>query len=147
MCGIAGIYSYKNILSCVNADELQKMCSHMKTRGPDGEGQWYSRNRHVGLAHRRLSIIDVTDNASQPLPRRVAVVLPEPDPHVSTHHTPTSPNFPALRMSRQTRGYETGNCVCVGRMSLVGRAPRVVNPKLSGNVSGCWLCGQRVGGG
>jgi len=67
MCGIAGIYSYKNILSCVNADELQKMCSHMKTRGPDGEGQWYSRNRHVGLAHRRLSIIDVTDNASQPM--------------------------------------------------------------------------------
>jgi asparagine synthase (glutamine-hydrolysing) len=36
-------------------------------RGPDGSGQWEHRRAHVGLAHRRLSIIDLTPNAAQPM--------------------------------------------------------------------------------
>ena len=36
-------------------------------RGPDGAGIWISADRRVGLAHRRLSIIDLSDAASQPM--------------------------------------------------------------------------------
>jgi asparagine synthase (glutamine-hydrolysing) len=39
----------------------------MVHRGPDGAGLWISPNRRVGLAHRRLSIIDLSDAASQPM--------------------------------------------------------------------------------
>ncbi|KID97056.1 asparagine synthetase, partial [Metarhizium majus ARSEF 297] len=36
-------------------------------RGPDGSGVWISKNGHVGLAHCRLSINDLSTNGSQPL--------------------------------------------------------------------------------
>ena len=41
------------------------MAGTMVHRGPDGEGVWSDGN--VGLAHRRLAIIDLTDLASQPM--------------------------------------------------------------------------------
>jgi len=36
-------------------------------RGPDGEGHWISPNGQVGLGHRRLSIIDLSQEADQPM--------------------------------------------------------------------------------
>jgi asparagine synthase (glutamine-hydrolysing) len=39
----------------------------MASRGPDGAGEWYSAGGHIGLAHRRLAIIDLSDHASQPM--------------------------------------------------------------------------------
>jgi asparagine synthase (glutamine-hydrolysing) len=39
----------------------------MRARGPDGSGAWWSADRHCGLGHRRLSIIDLSDRASQPM--------------------------------------------------------------------------------
>ena len=36
-------------------------------RGPDNSGEWWSEDGKVGLAHRRLSIIDVSDNGKQPM--------------------------------------------------------------------------------
>jgi len=39
----------------------------MAHRGPDGSGLWASSNGEVGLAHRRLSIIDLSDSAAQPM--------------------------------------------------------------------------------
>lgn len=41
------------------------MADAISHRGPDGEGYWVGG--HVGLAHRRLSIIDLSDAASQPM--------------------------------------------------------------------------------
>ena len=43
------------------------MLDQMKTRGPDGEGQWYSPRGDVGLGHRRLAIIDLTADGAQPM--------------------------------------------------------------------------------
>jgi asparagine synthase (glutamine-hydrolysing) len=39
----------------------------MRARGPDGSGSWWSADRRCGLAHRRLTILDLSDRASQPM--------------------------------------------------------------------------------
>jgi asparagine synthase (glutamine-hydrolysing) len=39
----------------------------MIARGPDGKGEWLNKDGRVGLGHRRLSIIDLTDAGSQPM--------------------------------------------------------------------------------
>ena len=40
---------------------------HMRARGPDGVGFWWSEDHRCGIAHRRLSIIDLSERASQPM--------------------------------------------------------------------------------
>ncbi len=68
MCGIAGIFSYNSTAaSPVDPKELRLIRDSMRLRGPDGKGEWYSRNRMIGIAHRRLAIIDLTDNGAQPM--------------------------------------------------------------------------------
>ena len=66
MCGIVGIYHYGNS-GCVDERVLSVMRDTMVHRGPDGGANWISPNRKVGLGHRRLSIIDLSPAASQPL--------------------------------------------------------------------------------
>ncbi len=66
MCGIVGIYHYNNNKS-VNADVLKEMRDSMVHRGPDAAGIWISPDRKIGLGHRRLSIIDLSDAATQPM--------------------------------------------------------------------------------
>lgn len=65
MCGIAGIISLNQ--SKVGIDELKKMTNAIKHRGPDGDGHWTSDSGIVGLGHRRLSIIDLSHEADQPM--------------------------------------------------------------------------------
>ena len=43
------------------------MCAYMARRGPDGEGAWISEDERVGLGHRRLAIIDLSERAIQPM--------------------------------------------------------------------------------
>lgn len=66
MCGIAGIIHY-GISDGVPEPVLRDMNDALSHRGPDGEGTWLSDDRRVGLAHRRLSIIDLTAEANQPM--------------------------------------------------------------------------------
>jgi len=63
MCGICGIYKFNN--SQVDQNLLQDMSKSIKHRGPDDCG--YHIEEHVGLAHRRLSIIDLSERGKQPL--------------------------------------------------------------------------------
>ncbi|SDQ73358.1 asparagine synthase (glutamine-hydrolysing) [Chryseobacterium soldanellicola] len=62
MCGIAGII-YKDG-TFATKETLKKMTDKMSHRGPDAEGFFVKEN--IGLGHRRLSIIDVSESANQP---------------------------------------------------------------------------------
>jgi asparagine synthase (glutamine-hydrolysing) len=65
MCGIAGIIAINNME--ISESRLKKMTDIIAHRGPDGDGQWISVDGNVGLGHRRLSIIDLSHEADQPM--------------------------------------------------------------------------------
>lgn len=65
MCGIAGIYSFSE--NPVKISDLKRMTDTISHRGPDGEGHWVNRNSSIGFGHRRLSIIDLSENGKQPM--------------------------------------------------------------------------------
>ncbi|MFC2188730.1 asparagine synthase (glutamine-hydrolyzing) [Fulvivirgaceae bacterium LMO-SS25] len=60
MCGIAGLIKKDSLVA---EQELKLMADALQHRGPDGEG--YFVHQQVGLAHRRLSIIDL-EGGKQP---------------------------------------------------------------------------------
>ena len=62
MCGITGYYSPNKGFS---EFELHVMTNTLAHRGPDAEG--YFINEFIGLGHRRLSIIDLSVTANQPM--------------------------------------------------------------------------------
>ena len=65
MCGIAGILSFKT--GDVSIERLKQMTDAIAHRGPDGEGQWVDAHNRIGLGHRRLSIIDLSNAGAQPM--------------------------------------------------------------------------------
>jgi len=67
MCGVNGIFGYHPASSAPDDAELLSTRDAMRSRGPDGSGAWWSVDRRCGLGHRRLSIIDLSDRASQPM--------------------------------------------------------------------------------
>lgn len=67
MCGIAGAMTLGDSEFRVDSMYLERMSSVLAHRGPDGAGCWLSADRRVGLAHRRLSIIDLSTAAAQPM--------------------------------------------------------------------------------
>lgn len=67
MCGLAAIFAYQGNAQRVNQAELLKMREAMFARGPDGDGLWLSQDNIVGLAHRRLSILDLSERGAQPM--------------------------------------------------------------------------------
>lgn len=67
MCGIAGILTLQSDAPRVSVDEIDTMRDTMVHRGPDGAGTWVSEDGKIGLGHRRLSIIDLSDAAAQPM--------------------------------------------------------------------------------
>ncbi len=65
MCGIAGELRAGGSVSAVDVDALRRMQTVLAPRGPDGEGLWVEKG--AGLAHRRLSIIDLSVRGAQPM--------------------------------------------------------------------------------
>lgn len=63
MCGIAGILNQNN--RSVSAPILNAMANSISHRGPDGDGSYVNEN--VGMAHRRLAILDLSSAAQQPM--------------------------------------------------------------------------------
>ena len=68
MCGIAGFVDCRSQLSREKwSDVLTEMGAAIHYRGPDAQGIWHSLDASVGFAHRRLKIVDLSDNANQPM--------------------------------------------------------------------------------
>jgi len=63
MCGIAGVFNLNG--QPVALRQMQQMASVIAHRGPDGEGFYVNDN--IGLAHRRLAILDTSALGSQPM--------------------------------------------------------------------------------
>jgi asparagine synthase (glutamine-hydrolysing) len=66
MCGIAGIFDPGHEEIPRLDKRLAAMNELQRHRGPDGSGKWTHSAKHVGLAHRRLSIID-RETGGQPM--------------------------------------------------------------------------------
>jgi asparagine synthase (glutamine-hydrolysing) len=72
MCGIAGIISSHSMQrgaenNIIMKQKLHTMVSCLQHRGPDGNSVWTNDNSFAGLGHRRLAIIDLSDNGVQPM--------------------------------------------------------------------------------
>lgn len=65
MCGIAGYFLHPGAWH--DASALARMTSRLAHRGPDGAGTWTDPSGMVGLGHRRLSILDVSEAGAQPM--------------------------------------------------------------------------------
>ena len=91
MCGISGYFGE------FDPELLDRMNLAMAHRGPDDAGTWFDVSRGVGLAHRRLSIIDLSPRGHQPMwdaTRSVAIV-----------YNGELYNFRELRSELKAQGY------------------------------------------
>ena len=64
MCGIAGFISLDHSIS---TEKLKSAVSCIQHRGPDAAGFYFSPDNKIGFGHRRLSIIDLSETANQPM--------------------------------------------------------------------------------
>ena len=94
MCGIAGLF-HPRVPKPVDPARIEAMVEVLSHRGPDGSGVWTAPG--IGLGHRRLSVVDLSENAAQPMltaDRRVAVSF---DGMIY--------NFRELRTELETKGH------------------------------------------
>ncbi len=66
MCGFSGFYSLQK-MPADTASVLSAMADAIVHRGPDDSGLWYEAGCPVGLAHRRLAIVDLSAAGHQPM--------------------------------------------------------------------------------
>ena len=97
MCGIAGIYAYRAGARPVDRNELVQIRDHMVSRGPDGVGEWCSTDGRLGFGHRRLSIIDLSSRAAQPMQTA--------DGRLVISFNGEIYNYRALRSKLEAKGY------------------------------------------
>ncbi len=66
---MCGIYGYVSSRGGIQPEILRRMGDTLRHRGPDDEGEWiqHSEELAVALGHKRLSIIDLTSAAKQPI--------------------------------------------------------------------------------
>ncbi len=64
MCGLTGIYNFQS-LAPVDHVALEHMTTMLAHRGPDDQGFYF--NQAIGLGHRRLSILDLSERGHQPM--------------------------------------------------------------------------------
>jgi asparagine synthase (glutamine-hydrolysing) len=96
MCGLNGIFAYHYAASSPKEVELLTTRDAMRARGPDGLGSWWSADRRCALGHRRLSILDLSDRAAQPM-------VSDDGKNVITFNGEIY-NFPQLRVELEAQG-------------------------------------------
>src|SRR5262245_42051691 len=94
MCGIAGLLRFDG--QPADPDVVRRMTDAIAHRGPDGEGFYVSGP--VGLGHRRLSIIDLSTAANQPLSNE--------DGSVQVIYNGEIYNFHEIRAELEARGHQ-----------------------------------------
>ena len=94
MCGIAGILNMDG--ASVDEALLPLMTNAIAHRGPDGEGQW--AEGPVGLGHRRLAILDLSEAGRQP--------MSTPDGRYTITYNGEVYNFRELRRELEKLGHE-----------------------------------------
>ncbi len=90
MCGILGEHP------ATDPRRFQFALNLLSHRGPDDEGIWQSPENEIMLGHRRLSIIDLTHAASQPMH----------SPQYSITYNGEIYNYPELRADLEKSGYQ-----------------------------------------
>jgi len=93
MCGLAGEIRFDG--RSASPERLAVMANSMVTRGPDAEGLFLQGR--LGLAHRRLSIIDLSERAQQP--------MVDPELGLTVAYNGAIYNYPELRRELQSDGY------------------------------------------
>jgi len=64
MCGITG---YVNLKENISPETIRLMTDSLAHRGPDGDGIYFSPDKHLAFGHRRLSFLDLSENGKQPM--------------------------------------------------------------------------------
>jgi asparagine synthase (glutamine-hydrolysing) len=64
MCGLAGMYNFRSLAPADRA-AVERMTRILIHRGPDDEGFYFQHT--LGLGHRRLSILDLSERGRQPM--------------------------------------------------------------------------------
>lgn len=96
MCRIAGLWAWgKRIETEALATTLRRMAALQAAGGPDGEGFWLHPEKPLGLAHRRLAILDLSAAGAQPMARDTLVISYNGEIY----------NFRSLRATLQAQGY------------------------------------------
>jgi asparagine synthase (glutamine-hydrolysing) len=67
MCGVVGALLFRSSNFNISEPYITNMRDSMAHRGPDAAGTWISPDGRVGLGHRRLSVIDLSEVANQPM--------------------------------------------------------------------------------
>lgn len=66
MCGLTGLWS-RDPLGEDAHGLVRRMALTLRERGPDSEGSWLDRSAGIALAHRRLAILDLSEEGHQPM--------------------------------------------------------------------------------
>ena len=67
MCGITAFFAYRPNAAAPRREELEAITARMIPRGPDAGGTWVSEDGRVGMGSRRLAIIDLSAEGTQPM--------------------------------------------------------------------------------
>lgn len=67
MCGLVGVLASSAGIAADGGGVLRHMADAITHRGPDSDGYWVDESRCIGLAHRRLAIVDLSPAGAQPM--------------------------------------------------------------------------------
>ncbi len=137
MCGIAGLYAYLDVAPAVDPAELTRMNLRLAPRGPDGSGDWIAEDGRVGLTHRRLAIIDLSDRGAQP--------MHSADGAISITFNGEIYNYRELRAELQHKGYvfRSDSDTEVLIQLYLDRGPAMVEALRGMFAFGLWDSGRR----
>ena len=108
MCGIAGIlnsHSGNSLNKAGLEKNIKTMTDTLAHRGLDGEGQWVNDAGTVAIGHRRLSVIDLSEAAAQPMQRYLFSSVKEDEKRYTITYNGEIYNYLELKEELQHHGY------------------------------------------